>query len=89
MNDLKIAIPDEHFESVLICAVRYCIGRRTYMPELVTHWIMGHCKGQLSRKTLGVMQRDIETAYSLGDTCDVQTWNAFQVWLNKEVSGDV
>lgn len=34
--------PDEidEFGAALVCAVRYCLGRMTYMPGLVTDWIM-------------------------------------------------
>ena len=81
---MTIETPDNHFESVLISAVRYCIGRRTYMPETVTRWIMGHCKGQLSEQTVAVMIRDIDEAaarYGLGDGCDVKTWMEFREWL--------
>lgn len=31
---------DDDFGAVLNCAVRYCIGRRTYMPKLVIDYIM-------------------------------------------------
>lgn len=78
---ITIHTPDNHLDCVLISAVRYCIGRRTYMPGLVTDWIMGHCKGALSENTLKVMIRDIEEAASLGDECDVQTWMRFREWL--------
>lgn len=82
---IKIA-PDQidFFGAVLNCAVRYCIGRKTYMPGLVTDWIMQHCSGLLTNKTLGVMKRDIDEAAArdgLGMACDVQTWIRFREWL--------
>lgn len=84
---MTIDLPDNDFVCVLISAVRYCIGRRTYMPETVTRWIMGHCKGQLSANTVSVMIRDINEAATqvrLGDECDVLTWEAFRQWLKRE-----
>ena len=30
---------DKDFETILICAVRYAIGRRTYIPSLVIDYI--------------------------------------------------
>ena len=30
---------DKNFESILVCAVRYAIGRRTYVPSLVIDYI--------------------------------------------------
>ena len=82
---ITIETPDNHFEAVLISAVRYSIGRRTYMPDLVTSWIRGHCAGALSRQTVEVMIRDIDTAASLGDDCDARTWMEFREWLWNEV----
>ena len=81
--------PDQidFFGAVLNCAVRYCIGRMTYMPRLVTDWIMQHCHGLLTAKTLGVMKRDIDEARGrngLGMSCDVVTWLKFYDWLDKE-----
>ena len=86
-------MPDQidFFGAVLNCAVRYCIGRRTYMPGLVTDWIMQHCHGLLAHKALAVMRQDIDEArtgqwgdMSLGDDCDVYTWLKFREWLEKE-----
>ena len=84
MTDIRITPEDNHFECLLISAVRYCIGRRTYMPEAVTVWIMGNCKGKLSKKTVSVMIRDIDEAHGLGDKCDVETWMRFRKWLTEQ-----
>lgn len=81
----------DFFGCVLISAVRYCIGRRTYMPGLVTDWIMGHCAGLLARKTLAVMAQDIDEAESrsgLGMDCDVRTWQRFRAWVREEMERD-
>ena len=80
--------PDQidFFGAVLTCAVRYCIGRKTYMPGLVTDWIMEHCHGLLTGKTLFVMKCDIDEAESrngLGMDCDVETWKRFRAWLEE------
>ena len=84
MTDIRITPDDNHFECVLVSAVRYCIGRRTYMPEAVTGWIMGHCGGKLSAKTVYVMERDIDEAHGLGDRCDEETWMRFRAWLTNQ-----
>ena len=89
---ITLKIPADNvdfFGAVLNCAVRYCIGRRTYMPGLVTDWIMEHCHGILTDKTSGVMKQDIDEARTkpygdLGDSCDVVTWLKFRDWLDKE-----
>lgn len=79
MNDI-----DNHLEAILISAVRYCIGRRTYMPDIVTEYIMHNFDGKLSKKTIGVMIRDIDEAHGLGDRCDVDVWMKFKAWLHKQ-----
>lgn len=96
MKPITIKImPDQidFFGAVLNCAVRYCIGRRSYMPGLVTDWIMQHCHGLLTAKTLHVMKRDIDEAKNnpwggLGDDCDVVTWTKFLEWLKSEEAQD-
>lgn len=89
-------IHDENFYTVLICAVRYSLGRRTYMPELVTHWIMGNVP-KLPAKTALIMLRDINDQRrmgerigksTLGDNCDVKVWEKFEAWLQGRISAD-
>lgn len=83
-------LPGEDFWSVLICACRYCMGRKTYMPSTVTEWIMENCEGRVPEKTIAVMLHDIQSQRefgarlnrnSLGDPCDVRTWQRFEAWL--------
>ena len=62
---------------MLNCAVRYCIGRKSYMPGLVvdkiTPWLP-----MLSNKSLRGFERDIENADNLGDeNIDAPRWRAF------------
>ena len=85
---IEIRKDDDFFGAVLTCAVRYCIGRATYMPGLVTDWIKGHCTGMLCKKTLTVMLRDIDDAAKrdgLGMEYDVRTWMNFRTWILKEM----
>ena len=63
---IKISDQNNDFGAVLICAVRYCIGRQTYMPGLVIDFIRPLLP-KLDSKTLTVMERDIIEADSLGD----------------------
>lgn len=85
----KIEANDD-FRAVVICALRYCLGRRTYMPGLVTRWVRGNCNGILTGDDIGVMLEDIDWQRrhgSLGDSCDVQVWEQFEEWL-KEQKGE-
>lgn len=82
-------IPDQidFFGAVLIYAIRYCLGRMSYGPGLVTDWIMQHCDHILVSKTLSVMKRDIDEAAErdcLGMDCDVRTWMHFRAWIERQ-----
>ena len=76
-KQITIESNDDFFGAVLNCAVRYCIGRKSYMPGLVidkiTPWLP-----MLSDKTLWCFERDIKEADSLGDEdIDAPRWRAF------------
>ena len=47
-----------HFELMMISALRYAIGRYTYMPSVTIEYIR-YLIPQLSAKTLFIMMRDI------------------------------
>ena len=82
----------DDFGAILNCAIRYCIGRQTYMPGLVTHWIMNHCGGILTGKTIWCAKRDIDEAeknHQLGADCDVATWKEFRAWLDQQENFEV
>ena len=79
----KSLAPDDPFCMVIISAVRYCLGRRTYMPDTVTRWIMASVP-QLPAEIAKILLRDINDQrrqYGLGDDCDVRTWETFESWL--------
>ena len=85
---------NDDFYAVLICAVRYCLGRRTYMPGLVTTWIMGNVPKLPAGQAL-IMLRDINDQrrfgerigkQTLGDACDVKVWERFEGWLQGRIS---
>lgn len=52
-------ITQEDFGTLAICAIRYCQGRQTYMPELVREIVAPHLP-DLSDKDLGVMIEDCD-----------------------------
>lgn len=59
---MRKSVPiNEDFGTILICAVRYSIGRRSYMPGLVQGYIRPLLP-LLDKKTLYITQKDIEAA---------------------------
>lgn len=74
-----IDISQEDFGTLCVCALRYCHGRRTYMPTLVQEIVQSHFK-DLSEKDLKVIADDerFQTEYNLwGDGCDLTAWMKF------------
>ena len=57
---------DRDFGTVCGCAVRYSLGRQTYMPSLVQQFINRNLK-QIDSYSLAVMARDIKEAPSYGN----------------------
>lgn len=87
----------DNLYTVAICAVRYALGRRTYIPELVTGWVMANFAGRMPKGTAEIMLRDIQeqremgerAGYdSLGDPCDVRTWEKFEAWLRNQTEDE-
>lgn len=97
VNDLKPDAPknmvdptNDDFGAVCNCAVRYCLGRRSYMPSLVCGYIT-LILPELTDKTLDCFERDIaerkRTGFDFGDSCDYETWDAFYKAVCKEIEG--
>ena len=72
------------FQTILMCALRYSLGRRSYMPALVIGYITPLLP-ELSDNTLTVMERDISTAGDYGDkVIDEPSWMKFLEAIHKE-----
>ena len=62
MSEVKVhgwVMVTQDFELMMISALRYAIGRYTYMPSVTIEYIR-YLIPQLSAKTLFVMKRDID-----------------------------
>lgn len=79
---------DDDFGAICNCAVRYAVGRRTYMPSLVIDFITPHL-GELSDQTSWCFQRDLEERkndfFDFGDEFDKANWMSFLDAVNKEI----
>lgn len=95
VNDLKSDVPkgmvdptNDDFGAVCNCAVRYCLGRRSYMPSLVCRYIISLLP-ELTDKTLDCFERDIaerkRTGFDFGNSCDYETWDMFYKAVCKEI----
>lgn len=92
---------DEDFGTICLCAMRYALGRETYMPGLVQDYIRGHI-GEIYSGTVEIMIRDIDEADKitehtmpdghilkfdgLGDTkIDRPGWERFRAFLREKL----
>ena len=85
-NMLEINPQDSDFGLVLNCAVRYAIGRRTYVPSSVISFITPMLP-KLDNRTIHCFDQDIVDAkYSggYGDECDERDWLAFHEAVKAE-----
>lgn len=68
-------------EQILICAVRYALGRRSYIVGVVCEYVTFKRK-TLSKECTNIIIRDIEeelvryhkAGQTLGDDCDERDW---------------
>ena len=82
---MTIDISQEDFGTLCICALRYCHGRRTYMPSLVQQIVIAHFK-DLSDRDLKVIADDerFQSHMNLfGDMCDEVDWRNFYKMLRE------
>lgn len=63
------------YEHIVISAVRYAIGRMTYIVELTVNYIMQQIEDdKLSDQCLGIIRNDIKESKYLGMQCDELQW---------------
>lgn len=65
------------YELVVSSAVRYALGRRTYIVSAVCNYVKSHLD-ELSESCRRSIKRDIQGAYSLGDECDERDWKELE-----------
>lgn len=83
-------INKEDFGILCVCALRYCMGRRTYMPSLVTRIIREHFS-DLDERDISSLLREKEhqeEASLWGDDIDKVCWKEFWEDLEKYVKTD-
>jgi len=82
----QFELNDDDFGLVLNAAVRYSLGRRTYMPSAVTGFIKP-LLSKLNNRTLWCFDQDIKDKKyegGYGDECDEKTWMEFHQAVRAE-----
>ena len=63
------------YEHIVISAVRYALGRKTYIVELTVNYILQEIEeDKLSDSCLNVIRKDIKEAKDYGMECDQKQW---------------
>lgn len=76
---------DRDFGTVCGCAVRYSLGRQTYISSLVQDYIKRNME-YIDSRSIDTMVHDINEAPSLGDErIDKPCWLSFLAVLEKEL----
>jgi hypothetical protein len=79
---------DKYLGTICVCALRYCMGRQTYMPTLVQDFCRRHI-ARFDDNTIRTMIDDIDlaerTGQSMGDDeIDRPDWYRFRKFLENE-----
>lgn len=85
---MLIKIKSADLKLLMVCAFRYSLGRRTYMPELVTELIENYWK-IFNENDWKQFIEDIEfnqNFNNLGDDCGIETWKNFEEFCKKRIN---
>ena len=81
-------------KDILICALRYALGRKTYITSLVADYIMEH-QELIDERVKNVMLNDLNNYFrcrkgtitrfgkSTDDNCDYNKWLQLKKWLEE------
>ena len=81
---MNLEIGSDNFGCLVNCAIRYCLGRCSYMPGLICSYVKPLLP-QLNDHTIGCMERDIREAPSYGMDIDRETWMEFYGYVQTEM----
>ena len=75
-------------QDMIMCALRYSLGRRTYITGLTADFIMRYPE-LIDERVKRVMLRDLEEYFKkrefcdIDDECDFNTWKSLYNWLER------
>ena len=82
-------LASDMFSEMMVSAVRYALGRRTYIVHDTVNYIKSVLP-YLRRKDVHVIYTDIieaEGEHRLGDECDVHDWLSLKEYIEDYVTG--
>ena len=89
----RVEIGSRDLQTLLICTMRYSLGRMTYMPGLVQDLIRQHCE-VFSNEMLRQLSDEIDSEHrlrggKLGMEFDTRDWLIFRDWLRETADAGV
>ena len=64
------------YEHIVVSAVRYALGRMTYMVKLTVDYVLNDIEEKkLGDKCLWIIKSDIQHSRDLGMECDEKEWH--------------
>ncbi|MBU0959330.1 MAG: hypothetical protein KKB31_05285 [Nanoarchaeota archaeon] len=88
MRCLKEGMNRSDLRLVMICAFRYSLGRRSYMPSSIVDLIIGNPE-VFNNNDWDRFIEEIGDEDNLGNSCDVQTWNKLIEFSKKQLKKEV
>ena len=77
------------YEHMIISAVRYALGRMTYIVSLTVEYVIKDIEqDKLSNNCLFIMKKDIENEKYLGMPCDAREWKRLLYKINKVMEAE-
>lgn len=88
---LETPVRNDDLSGMLIGALRYALGRRTYIVRDTCQWVRAYLPALEAAGNKGVrdvMIKSIESQQrfgdkALGDSCDKEEWEGLLEWLRK------
>lgn len=83
--DNEIKVSQDNLGLLMICAERYAMGRKTYMPSTIAQLISGYAKA-LTDNDLTVLKRDLDYALENHiENDDLKAWQALYERIGVEL----
>lgn len=82
---------EDHHDTgfIVLSAVRYAMGRRSYAVGLIIDWVQ-HFWDKLTPNDKECIARDVkrfvESNDSKGDDCDQRDWENFNIWIASKIN---
>ena len=85
---IDIDVRDEDFGAVIICAIRYCLGRRSYMPGLIIDYVTPLLP-HISNNCLRCIEADLRKPDLYGGFGDKRIDEPLWVKFHYNVQGEI